>query len=207
MHETSQDISEQEKEAIKFLERDFNQCFLQMRHYDSQIVDILKFMFTAYTALIGVALGLYQLGIRESKDLSLPAMSALTVGLIIGLFLLSLVVRNRVYFVQVTRYINEHRGFFLRHKPMGFENKAQMYTNYKQPPYFNWKSSQSWLCYIGASLNGTLFSVLIYIFNPCHWLGIMGGGFILFLLQIIVAVVYLKSRENKSASKAIFGKE
>ena len=60
MSETIRNISDQEREALKFLERDFNQCFQQMRHYDSQIFDILKFMFTAYTVLIGVALGLYQ---------------------------------------------------------------------------------------------------------------------------------------------------
>lgn len=62
MSEIIQNTSEQEKEAVKFLERDFNQCFQQMRHYDSQIFDILKFMFTGYTALIGVALGLYKFG-------------------------------------------------------------------------------------------------------------------------------------------------
>lgn len=60
MSEPAQNISDQEKEALKFLERDFNQSFQQMRHYDAQIFDILKFMFTAYSVLIGVALGLYQ---------------------------------------------------------------------------------------------------------------------------------------------------
>jgi hypothetical protein len=205
--EQTTNISDQEKEALKFLERDFTQCFQQMRQYDSQIVDILKFMFTAYSALIGVALGLYQFGLKEGKDLSLPAISALAVGLLIGLFMFSLTVRNRVYFVQVTRYINEHRGFFLSYRPMGFENKAKMYTNYGQPPYFNWKSSHSWLCYIGAVLNGTLLGVLVYILSPCIWFAIAGGGFLLFFLQIVVAVMYLRSRENKSASKAVFGKE
>mgnify|MGYP001603832446 CR=1 FL=1 len=45
MSEPAQNISDQEKEALKFLERDFNQSFQQMRHYDAQIFDILKFMF------------------------------------------------------------------------------------------------------------------------------------------------------------------
>ena len=50
----NQTISDIEKESLKFLERDFNQCFMQMRHYDSQIFDILKFMFTV-TPSSGIA--------------------------------------------------------------------------------------------------------------------------------------------------------
>ena len=137
----SQNTSEQEKQAFKFLERDFNQCFQQMRHYDTQIFDILKFLFTAYTALIGVAFALYRFGLKESIDFTFPAIAALTVALILGLFMFALTIRNRVYFVQVARYINEQRKFFFQFKPMGFDNKSKMYTNHNQPPYFNWRSA------------------------------------------------------------------
>ncbi|HOW55829.1 MAG TPA: hypothetical protein PLR60_14395 [Syntrophorhabdaceae bacterium] len=206
MNGASQSISKQEKEGLSFLERDFNQCFQQMRQYDSQIVDILKFMFTAYSALIGVAFGLYQFGRVEGKDLSLSAASALSVGLLIGLFMLGLTIRNRVYFVRVARYINEHRGFFLSYKPLGFENKAKMYANHEQPHYFNWKSSHSWLCYIEAVLNGTLLTSLVYIIKPCMWRAIVSGLFLL-SLQLVVAVVYLRSCERKSPSETVFGKK
>lgn len=199
-------LSEIEKEAVKFLERDFNQCFQQMRHYDAQILDILKFMFTAYSALIAVALGLYQFGLKEGNDLSLPAIAALGVGLILGLFMFALVIRNRVYFVQVTRYVNEHRGFFLKNRPVGFENKSKMYTNYEQPPFFNWRSSQSWLCYIVAVLNSILFGILVYIACPDAWTAVISGSSLLCGIQLVIAVRYLKSRENKSASEAVFGK-
>lgn len=200
-------ISDEEKETLKFLERDYNQCFQQMRHYDAQIFDILKFMFTAYTALIGVALGLYQFGLKESKDLSSPSIAVLVVGLMLGLFMFALTVRNRVYFVQVVRYINEQRGFFFQFKPMGFEDKLKMYTNYTQPPYFNWRSSHSWLCYISSTLNATLFGVLLYILIPCSWKTVIGGSLLLFIGQLIIAIAYLTTRENKSAAKAVFGKE
>jgi hypothetical protein len=203
--EPTTNIPEQEKEALKFLERDFNQSFQQMRHYDLQIFDILKFMFTAYSALIGVALGLYQFGLKENKDLSLPAIAALAVGLVIGLFMFALTIRNRVYFVQVVRYINEQRGFFLKYKPMGFENLSKMYTNHRQPPYFNWRSSHSWLCYIIAALNSALLGTLLYILYPCTLNPVIGGSPVLFLLQLVIIIGYLKSSENKSASKAVFG--
>ena len=198
---------EQEKEALKFLDRDFNQCFQQMRHYDAQIFDLLKFMFTAYTALIGIALGLYKFGLKEANDLSASAIAAIVVGLILGLFMFTLTVRNRVYFVQVVRYINEQRGFFFQFKPMGFEDKVKMYINHKQPPYFNWRSSHSWLCYIISVLNSILLGVLLYILYPCSWRLVIAGSLLLFISQMTIAIMYLKTRENKSASKAVFGKE
>ncbi len=199
-------LSEREKEALKFLDRDFNQCFQQMRHYDSQIFDVLKFMFTAYSVLIGVALGLYQFGLQQDIDLALPAIAALSVGWILGLFMFAIALRNRVYFVQVTRYLNEQRGLFLCIKPLGFENQSKMYTDYTQPPYFNWRSSHSWFSYIIALLNSILLGILLYIY-ACVWKMIIGASLILFSLQILIVIVYLKTRENKSASKAVFGKE
>lgn len=207
MSETLLSSQEQEKEALKFLERDYNQCFQQMRHYDAQIFDILKFMFTAYSALIGVAVGLYQFGLKEGKDLSAPAIAALTVGLLLGVFMFFIVVRNRVYFVQVARYVNEQRDLFFKLKPMGFENKSKMYTNHGQPPYFNWRSSQSWLLYIIGTLNSVLLGVLLYIVFPCSWKIVISGSISLLILQLVIAIAYLRFRENKSASKAVFGKE
>ena len=35
-------------EAAKFLERDFNQCFMQLRHYDSQIWNICRLDLTRF---------------------------------------------------------------------------------------------------------------------------------------------------------------
>ncbi len=207
MSDVLENLSDQEKEALKFLERDFNQCFLQMRHYDAQIVDILKFMFTAYAALIGISIGAYQFGLKEGKDLSLPAIAALSVALTLGLFMFLLIVRNRVYFVQVARYINEQRDFFFKYKPMGFENKSKMFTNHGQPPYFNWRSSQTLLYGIIATLNALLLGVIIYIASPCTFVGAIIGSIMLFLLQSGGAIAYLNSREKKSASKAVFGKE
>lgn len=210
MNEPTQNILEQEKEALKFLERDFNQSFQQMRHYDAQLFDTLKFMFTAYSALIGVSLGLYQFGLKENKYIALPAIAALIVGLIFGLLMFALTIRNRVYFVQIARYINEQRGFFFKYKPMGFENKSRMYTNHEQPPYFNWRSSQTVLYGTIATLNSSLFGILLFIgfsSDSNRWSITLSGYIILFIIQSAGAIWYLRSRENKSASRAVFGKE
>lgn len=209
MSEDSQNIYDQEKEALRFLERDYNQCFQQMRYYDSQVFDILKFMFTAYSVLAGVSLGLYQFGLKESKNLTLPAIAALIIGLLLGLFMFALAIRNRVYFVQLARYINEQRGFFFQHKPHGFENKSKMYTKHTQPPFLNWRSSQLFLTYILATLNSALFGVLIFISFTAWWKWclVMIASIVMFAIQILIEIIYLRSRENKSSSEAIFGKK
>lgn len=204
MNESPQTISEQEKEALKFLERDFNQCFQQMRHYDSQIFDILKFMFTAYTALIGVALGLYQFGVKEKIYLIPPTIAALIIGLVLGAFMFYLVLINRAYYVRVARYINEQRNLFLAFKPLGFKNASRMYTNAKQP-YFSRESTQIWLAYIISALNSTLLGVLLFILlASCSykWLTVIGVSFALFSIQIAITIKYLELQENKSSANS-----
>jgi hypothetical protein len=183
--------------AEKFLERDFNQCFTQMRHYDVQIVDVVKFMFATDTTLIGVAVGLYQFSKKEGVDLIPAAQAILAIGFVFGLFMLHLVTRSRVYFVVLARYINEHRQFFLKHKPMGFQNLAGMYTNPAHPRYFYWQSSQVVYLYLVAALNSILLTGLLTAFGLPRWYWIIGFLASL-ILQVGCVVLYLKCRERKS---------
>jgi hypothetical protein len=200
--------------SCKFLENDFNQCFEQMRYYDSQIFEIVKHSFVVYSGLLGLSLTLYKLGLDNEKDFSFPAMAMLIVGVLFGLYLFALVVRNRVYFVLVTRYLNEHRSHFLKMGPLKFENLTKMYTNREQPPYFNWLSSQSWYMYLMATLNSTLLVAVVFILMEKVVKAPTGEVCELFTLfmvsvigQIVAAIAYLQTREKKSASAAVFGKE
>jgi hypothetical protein len=203
--ETLSDIA---KENAKFLDRDFIQCFTQMRHYDSQMVDVCKFAFGAYTTAVGASLALFKYGLEAKVDYAPAAQAILMVALLLGIAMVSLIVRNRVYFVIVTRYVNEHRGFFLSSAPLGFQNHTRMYTNAHQPPFFDWRSSQSLLLYILCVLNTGLLGTLIYMFSP----GALGSGRIVvpvaafLLVELGWAVSYLLSRERKSVGKAVFGK-
>ena len=200
----------EDSEAIKFLERDFNQCFMQIRHYDSQIWNISRFAFTAYIAILGTAIGTYRYSIDKSIDLTLVAMSVLGVGLVLGLLIYGLVIRNRVYYVLVCRYINEHRKLFLKSKPLGFENITGMYVDPSLPRYFNWQSWQLCLCYIIAGLNALLASLLIfYALDQCPWQWTLTVtlGTVIALLQIWFGITYLKSREGRRGSEAVFGRK
>lgn len=200
-------ISDFEKETLKFLERDFNQCFQQIRHYDLQLFNILKLVFMGYTAVIGIALGLYQFGLEKGIDISLPAQAILSIGFLFGLLLFSLAIIYRTYFVQVTRYINEQRNLFFKYRPLGFENKSIMYTDCLQPPFFNWRSSHSWFTYIIAVLNSAMLGILLFItLNQYIWLIAILSFFFSLIIQLSIGIKYLKSREEKSASRATFDK-
>ena len=191
-----------EKEFARFLERDFNQCFQHMRYYDGQIFEILKFMFIAYSGLIGVALSIYKIGLSRNIELDLPAIAIISVGLALGLCLFALIIRNRVYFVRVSRYINEQRGVFFQYKSLGFENKSGMYTDHKQPLYFNWRSSHSWFSYIVAALNATLLGVLLYLRLTSQYrtAGILIGTLLLLVIQLVLGICYLRSYEDEEKS-------
>ncbi len=197
-------------EAAKFLERDFNQCFMQLRHYDSQIWNICRFAFTAYIAILGTAIGIYKYSTEKGFDLIPAAIGVLGAGLMLGVLLYSLVICNRAYYVLVCRYINEHRKLFLETKPLGFENVSGMYMNPEMPPYFNWRSWQMWLCYIIALLNALVAALLVFFTleqNPWCWTLAVMVGIITALIQIGFGIKYLKTREKKRDSKGVSTKE
>ncbi|HET8922147.1 MAG TPA: hypothetical protein VFN26_04030 [Candidatus Acidoferrum sp.] len=203
-------LTDEQKEGANFLDRDFNQCFQQMQYYDGQIVDICKFAFTGYATIVGAALTLYKYGTDKGSDFRSPAVSLLVIGLLFGLCLLALMVRNRVYFVVVTRYVNEHRQHFLAQKPLGFENKSRMFTNPTQPPYFDWRSSQAILLYALALLNAALLGVglyLVYINVTRQWTILTVASALFLIAQLAGIIGYLLAREGKSASEAVFGQE
>lgn len=198
-------VNKLQEASARFLDNDFNQCFAQVRYYDAQIVDIFKFLATFYTTVAGIAIGLYKLSTEKNLDLDTGLISGLSVAFVFGICMFFLIIRNRVYFVFCMRYINEHRELFLSSKPLGFENKSKMYTNHKQPPFFNIMSSQSVWLYVVAVMNTALLGIILYIAKMnCGIITIAVA--IVLLGQLTGGIVYLKTRENKSASKAVFGK-
>lgn len=196
--------SEFTEHAAKFLERDFNQCFTHLRHYDSLAIGLLKFAFTAYTALIGISVGLFQFSKKEGVDLVPVAMSILAIGFVVGFVMYLLLVRNRVYFVVVARYINEHRNFFLKDKPLGFQNTTGMYVSIQHPQFFNWRSSDMLFLFVVALLNSIVLFVFLY-FVAQFWCAVFGGVLSL-LAHVGGAIGYLSTRERKSADRSVFGR-
>jgi hypothetical protein len=197
-------LSDTEKEFAAFLGRDVSECFAQMRHYDGQIIEICKFAFGAYTAAIGGALALYKYGQESDFDYRTAAAASLGVAWLLGSVMFSLVVRNRVYFVVLARYVNSHRRFFLSQQPLGFSNETQMYDDPNLPPFFNWRSSQSFQFYILALLNSVLVGLLVlFLTNGVCLFYTLGSGVGLLIVQLAWAITYLRRREEKSAAHAL----
>lgn len=202
--------SMENEDIIKFLEEDFNQCFQQMRHYDCLMYEIIKFMASAYVALIGAGIGIYEFGTTKGQDYTLVVIITFSIAFMLGLFMYMTLIRNRVYYVHVTRYVNEIRKLILDKKPLGFENKSKMYTNYQQPPFFNWRSSQAYIMYVTATINACLLGTIFYLLfcnSVYKWSCAISSTSILIVLQLAIGIIYLITRNNKSASKSVFGKE
>ena len=133
------------------------------------------------------------------------AIAVLGTGVMVGLAMFVLIVRERVYFVIVARYINEHRRFFLSKRPLGFQNLTGMYTRPDSPQFFNWRASDSFFVYIIGVLNSVLTGSLAAILISVFW-GVAIGVFA-FVGQIGLAIGYLVTRNKKTADESVFGKE
>lgn len=179
--------------GLTFLQADFDRCFEQARYYDSQSVDIFKFLATFFTIVAGGGIGLFEFAVEKHVDLTFAIITGFLIALFFGLGLFGLVVRNRVYFVGCMRYINEQRHAFLALKPLGFRNVSGMYTDARHPRYFNWLSSQSFLMYAIAALNAVLLSLVLVLFKNG---GFVTFGLLLLLAQIASAVFYLRGQEQ-----------
>ncbi len=193
---TTQQNSDNSKEATKFLQNDFNQCFNHMRHYDDQIVGIFKFLATFYTTILGLGSGLYQFFKKESINLTYPLIIGLTVGFIFGGIMYYFILRNHFYFVHCTRYINEQRHSFLSFNPLGFQNETRMYTDKDKPEYFNWLSSHSCLMYSIALLNSFFLFLILYLLTANQYWSII-SPILLFILHLLFAINYFKYKETK----------
>ena len=151
-------------EAVGFLERDFIQSFMQLRHYDSQIWQMCRFVYVAYVAIFGIGSGLYQYSVEEKKDFTYVFIAVFGVSLCFGILFYWLIIQYRAYYVRVCHYINEHRALFLETRPLEFKNVAGMYTSPSSPPYFHWNSSHLILSYVIAFLNSVLvFGGIFYL--------------------------------------------
>lgn len=197
-----------QKEAIDFLKRDFEQCFEQMRYYDNQINSMCKFIWTAYTALFAFIIGCQKYALdnqQVANGVRWACLGALIVAIALGLCLYGIIVRNRVYFVIVTRYINEHRGFFLETRPLGFNNESGIYVEWQKVPYFNPMGSQSFFMYITCFLNGIIIGLISYLLlnNQVCLLTHFIVGIISFFLLLTLTIIYLKSKEGKKGAGAV----
>lgn len=216
--EIEEETNEQLEYGKQFLYHDFEQCFQQMRHYDSQCWDIIKFCF-GEILLVGTAIwALYCFSVIPENVSTLVSVNFKWLTLIILLisyifiFISSyLVARNRVYYVKTSRYINEFRKLAIEIKPYGFKNVYKYYDDYNFPKVNESKSTQlvalysiiilGLLCFTGIGTT-IVFGLLQYskLISTILLILISSLGCIPFYLYCIK---YLRTENKKMVPKNI----
>jgi hypothetical protein len=115
-------------------------------------------------------------------------------------------VRTRIYFAQVTRYINEVRRSYLVGHPMKVTNESGMYADPKVPPYMDRGSSQLSFMYIMTILNSFLGGVAVYLLTVGYERQaaavVLTFGALL-VIQLYLVVSHLRGWQKRSSSASV----
>ncbi len=196
----------------EFLVAEYQECFDHMRHYDLIEIDLVKFAFSGYIALITASFALLQY-LKDNPRGILYVGVLLGLGFLAGLIILAFAVRNRSYYVIVARQVNSIRKYFLENAEIDFIKYNKCYLDPTKPSNFNPKSTYAFLIYLLISFNASiLFAALFLIakFIAVHFK--TGIGFIFTFLIVLLSLLlqyrlstgYLSRRDCKSADEAIF---
>lgn len=190
----------------ELLKTDFQQCFEQMRYYDSIFWSTVKFMVTGYAVVFTATGGL--LGLKLSSGI---AWTGITVLLFFtgfaGTLLLLVLLRSRMYYLRVARFVNEVRQAYINQKVMGVQNIAGLYTDPRSPKAMNPTSTQLITTYFTAICNS-----LFYAFGTAAacaelksevlrvhllWPSIVFAAAL--VGQLVLVVLYLKLRDKDNS--------
>lgn len=154
--------------SVAFLAKDYEYACSQMKYYDGQMYDYMKYLFTAYAAIISIVGLLDKLGVGSGYFL-LVAELLLFTGFSIGVILALMIMTTRMYFVVVARYANTLRQFFLKRQKddvkYGFSNDSGMWDSPSIPHYaFSLSSAHTWIMLVPVFLNSMVFGVLVYLY-------------------------------------------
>jgi len=180
---------------LDLLIEDYNNCFEQMRYYDNQINEYIKFIITFYVAVFGTIATLFGIdGINKISIIPYIKMGLIILGLLGTIFLL-IIIKNRVYFVLMARYINCIRGDVF--KDLKILNSVSIYTDKNKPEYWDSYSSQILLAHVCILFNCISFCLFISYYSNELFI-IFGAGILLYAIQVIVISKYLKVKDRNS---------
>ena len=207
----NKNINQRDNYGQDFLKHDFDQSYQQLRHYDSLNWDITKFSFVQLLVGITAAWALYVFATDTKNTNSFIAHSygwiipsVLGVSYLFSLLASFLISRNRVYFTKVARYLNEHRGFALGTRPLGFMNQTKFYTSVTFPPAFDKWSTQIVCLYVIQLVSSFMFGAMLYclgiaIFDNIflqYGIGLF-GSLTSVILNLWIYISYMKKQDNE----------
>jgi len=192
------------EKSIDFLLKEYSEVYSHMRHYDNISISFIKFLFTFDLAVLSAVVTIYNYFDDKQAILIKPIGYLLIISFLIGLLLLSLAVRNRAYFVPVTRQVNRIRKYFKENMEIEFDF-GDMYINPAYPKYFNVFSTYSLTFYLMSLLN----SVIISLGFSCFFYDSLFLNFRVFIIALLIQVAsvifYLSNKEKKRADEGIHG--
>ncbi len=192
------------EKSIDFLLKEYTEAYIHMRHYDNISISFVKFLFTFDLAVLSAVVTIYNYFDDKQAVLIKPIGYLLILSFFVGLLFLSLAVRNRAYFVPVTRQVNRIRKYFKENMEIEFDF-GDMYINPAYPKYFNVFSTYSLTFYLMSLLNSVIISVgFSCLFYDSLFLNIR-VLIIALLVQVASVIWYLSNKEKKSADEGIHG--
>lgn len=183
------------KEYLKdMMAVDFQECMGMLRHYDNINWNLTKFTFGQVLVVIGACWTILNAE-REKGETLWNVLNDGQSNYIVGgaLFLsacfvflvLLTILKNRTYFVKMSRYLNEHRKNVLKEHPFGFANQSEMWCNPDFPPTIDKKSSQLLCVYLFAMCLVFLFFVSL----KCLLLNTSLGTCAIIALTLVIGLI------------------
>lgn len=173
------------------LKSDFEQCFEHLRHYDNLFISMSNFLYSGYAAVIVAVFTFYSAYPRNITS-SIGITCLLLFSFFVGILILGFLIRNRIYYVFLSRFINEIRRDYLIKKPMDFKNESGMYKDPQNPTIFNPGSTHMILMYFVILCNSSLLAgAITFLFRTIAFITLDESKFSLtiFIFIFIISVL------------------
>lgn len=200
-----------QQESVDFLITEYEQCFEQMRHYDTTQNALLTFALTGYISIFAATYAIYQYSTDNPIKYTFLTLIFLLSSLA-GITILIAFTRNRIYYTAVAKQVNRIRSYFLDNSELDYIKYNNCYTSYNKPKNFHWLSTYSMYIIVISLLNASLCGCGITIFNRFTFkrsfnISLIQGivlGLILLILELIFSIRYLNSIDNRKADQAVW---
>ena len=168
-----------------------------LRHYDTVNWNLTKFTFGQILVVIGACWTILNAEREDGESLWEVINDGLSNYIVGGVLFLSVcfvyivlyvILKNRTYFVKMSRYLNEHRRNVLQTHPFGFMNQSNMWCNPKFPSVVD-KDSTQLLC---VYLFFMCFVLLLFTSLGCLLLTVSHG--LCWTICLTMIIVLLVSR-------------
>ena len=193
----------------EFLLKEYELCFEQLRFYDTRQDELLKYMFTLTSAAAAAQFAVLQF-LGKTSTMFFGAQAFFCVVVFIATLLLYLMMlRNRLYFVFVTRQVNAVRSYMLETDAPAFaDNRMWLASDF---PAFKWGSVHTFQM-LGAVVISALFAAAAVFGGLKAWSGgtaSVAAGITFVLVGIGEAIggaVHLKRAGAQAADAATHAK-